>query len=63
MNTAIIRRDFRESITFENIPTPETTKQLRHLGFDYDRRTGQWYRTDRAGKTTDEQAVVSQLTE
>lgn len=60
-NAAIIRKEYRESITFAGIPTPETCKQLRKYGFDFDRKTGQWYRTDTNGTATDEQSVVNSV--
>lgn len=59
---AIIRKEFRENITFAGVPSQETCKQLRKYGFEFDRRTGQWYRNDVQGAATDEQTVVSNLT-
>ena len=58
---AIVRREYRENITFAGIPTAETCRELRRHGFDYDRRTGQWYRNSVSGSATDEQSVVAQI--
>ena len=62
-NAAIVHREFREQITFTETPSAETCKQLRAYGFEYDRKGRQWFRADRKGKTTDEQAVIGEFVE
>lgn len=61
MNNAIIHTEFRQSITFTETPDVGTTRELRKLGFDYDRRNCQWFRANRTGTHADEQSVVKQL--
>ncbi len=60
-NPAIYRKEYREQIVFTSTPSPETCKPLRKYGFDFDRRTGQWFRVDVQGTSTDEQAVVNSV--
>lgn len=62
-NQAIIRREYREQITFVGIPTPDTTRKLRSLGFDFDRRNGLWFRVNRTGVSISEPEVYSQFAE
>lgn len=59
---AIIRKEFRETVTFSDKPTAETCKHLRAVGFDYDRRNGIWYRKQVNSASADEAAIPTQLT-
>ena len=58
-NTAIFKKTYRQSITFEAPPSPETVRELRKEGFEY--RSGQWVKVNAEGVTTDEQAVANSL--
>jgi hypothetical protein len=55
---AIVRKEFRETITFSDKATADTCKHLRGLGFDYDNRNGVWYRKAITSLSTDEPAIT-----
>jgi hypothetical protein len=58
---AIIRKEYRETVTFSDRPTAETCKHLRGLGFDYDRRNSLWFRKVVNGFSADETSITQQL--
>jgi hypothetical protein len=60
-NTAIVRKERRESIAFTGVPAAETCRKFRSSGWEYDRRTGQWYRKDVTGTTSNEQELLATL--
>ena len=60
-NPAIIRTEYRQSVAFAGIPSAETCKLLRSYGFDFDRRSGLWLKSEMQGKATAEHQVIESL--
>lgn len=60
-NTAIVRKEHRHIITFADMPQPETCKQLRKYGYDFDRRSGYWFKSEVIGSATTEEVVVNSV--
>ena len=53
----IYNRKSRETLTFANLPSPETCKLLRAKGWDFDKRSAQWFRTSGQLSTLSEASI------
>lgn len=58
---AIVRRTTTDSYTFVTKPPEETRKKLVAAGFQFNAKSGQWYRFNEESDVVTEEAVEQQL--
>lgn len=58
MNTAIIRTETRQTITFVNVPTQETRDALRAKGYNYHSGHGVWFKRDTSSVNATEDTLA-----
>lgn len=58
---SITRRVVTDTITFTGKPSVEVTEKLRAAGFDFDRRSLQWFRKDDQASVAGEQEVLASI--
>jgi len=61
MTHAIIRHNFTTTVTFAGIPTSETRATLLASGFQFDPRSGQWYRSNKKADVIVEENVANAI--
>ncbi len=55
---AIFTRRFTMSATFAGKPSDDTRKDLLDAGFQYDSRSGQWYRSQQESEVVPQEVVA-----
>jgi hypothetical protein len=61
MTQAIIKHSVTTTVMFAGIPTGETRTALQNAGFQYDGRSGQWYRSNKKADVIAEENVVKAI--